>query len=105
MVTGMVLTAIALCKIIRSINEDGGVSCPKRYTCQDRPYPVYRRHACPLHKFGISLSLLREVRNLVRVTTAEKDHWLSIHVLWPKLDRRSETVNKNGSIPRTKAPR
>ena len=51
MVTGETLTAIALSKIIRSVDKHTRVSRTKRYTCQDRPYPMHGRHASPLKKF------------------------------------------------------
>lgn len=41
------LTAIATSKVVGCVYEDGGVSCAKRYPCQDGPYPMHRRHAGP----------------------------------------------------------
>lgn len=41
------LTAIATGKVVGCVYEDRGVSCAKRYPCQDGPYPMHRRHAGP----------------------------------------------------------
>ena len=34
-------------KVIRCVYKYGGISGAERYSCQERPYPMYRRHAGP----------------------------------------------------------
>ena len=57
MVKREIFTAIALSKIIRGIDKHTRISRTKRYTCQDRPYPMHGRHAGPLKSFRVSIIL------------------------------------------------